>query len=805
MKAAKSILLACFFWLNLMTFAGIKTTYNSQTRSKFNFNNEWKFSLTDSVRYLKADYNDSNWRTLNLPHDWSVEFEFSEKNTGRNAFLPGGIGWYRKTFVPGKEFAGKQIEIQFDGIYKDSRIWVNGFPVFAQHDGYTSFYLDITELVHVGEKNTIAVRVDNSVQPNCRWYSGSGIYRNVWLTVTNPTHIETWGTFIATPEVSATEAIVSIQTSIKNIDEAKEITLETALFNAEGKEVTRTASAHYLGRFQQSNIAQNLTVPSPKLWSPSSPYIYSAVSTIKENGVVVDQYHSTFGIRTLTFDADKGFFINGENLKMKGVCLHHDAGVLGAAVPDEVWLRRLKELRAIGCNAIRTSHNPTSPEFMDMCDQLGFLVMDEFVDKWDNASTDNVFFDEPFADPMFSEEWKKNFGETIRRDRNHPSVIMWSVGNENHSPGTDDENHGMKNYGAFVRSMDPTRPVISGMERGKDKPVAEKVNDIIETCRFMDVIALNYGEQWCKLIADKKPGKPYVSTESYVYFNSELEKRFANIERSPWIDVMENDNNMGLFLWVGIDYLGEAKKLPALGTNCGLFDMAGFRKSISYLYEAFWSDKPMVHIEVYENDADDFSKTGRWWFPQVNENWNLEKDAKVDLVTYTNCESVELYLNNKKIGTQKMADFPNWIMKWRKIAYKPGTLKAVGIRDGKAVCVSELKTAGKPIKLVINPEKTVVSPEGVVHVEVVLVDAKGNRVTNDDRKLQFQLEGNGEILGLSNGDMTCHDPFSQTDSKTTSKGKCLCILKTGKEIGDLKLTVEAEGLKTSMINIQVEN
>lgn len=766
----------------------------TEIRSKINFNNDWKFSLSDSAKYNKADFDDSNWRKLDLPHDWSAEAEFSEKNSGRNAFLPGGIAWYRKDFKMGKENESKHIEIQFDGIYRHAQIWLNGNYVGVQYDGFTSFYVDITPLILIGEKNTIAIRVDNSDVPNCRWYTGSGIYRNVWLTTANSLHVANWGTYITTPEVNSEEAKVDIRTTIENTSSDKDFVLETVISDGAGNVVGQAKTSGIAKHLRQFDVAQTVQISSPKLWSVDSPELYKAISRVKVDGKLVDEYSSTFGIRTLRFDAQKGFFLNGKNMKMKGVCLHHDAGPVGAAVPIEIWERRLENLKKIGCNAIRTSHNPTAPEFMDFCDRMGFLVMDEFVDKWEWAD---------FSDPFFHTEWQKNYGETIRRDRNHPSVILWSVENENYNAGDERQNMGLKRYGSFVRSMDPTRPVISGMARGKDKPVEEKVNDIIESCAYMDLIALNYGEQWCKLIADKNPGKPYVSTESYTYFNSGLEKRFANIERAPWIDVLENDQNMGLFLWVGIDYLGESKDWPSIASVRGLLDMAGNRKDRSYLYEAFWSDKPMVHIEVYETNADDFSNQNVWGWPPMSESWNQPKGKKVDVVTYTNCESVDLYLNNKKIGTQKLADFPNWIMKWREIAYKPGTLRAVGKQDGKAVCEFELKTAGKPAGIILKADKSVLSPGRIAHVELNLVDAKGIRIPNDDRMLEFQLEGNGEILGLTNGDVNCIDSFSQKHARPTYRGKCLCILKAGKNPGNLKLTVSSNGIPLSSVNLTV--
>lgn len=781
---------------------------NLKVREKQNFNKEWKFILADSSVYETADFDDSNWRHLSLPHDWSIEHDFNKENSGRNAWLPGGIGWYRKQFTLSETYKNKHIEIQFDGVYRHAHVWVNGEHVGNQYDGYTSFYFDISPFLKFGEPNVIAVKVDNSVQPNCRWYTGSGIYRNVWLTVTDPLHVNNWGTYITTPEVFKEEAIVNIETTIENFRGKVNFSLETSLYNPEGVKVGFASSIVDASLMKQYEVSQKIIIQSPKLWSPKTPHLYKAITKIVVDDKVVDDYKSTFGIRTIEFDAEKGFFLNGENMKIKGVCLHHEAGVLGAAVPIEIWQRRLRKLKEMGCNAIRTAHNPASPEFMDLCDEMGFMVMDEFVDKWyDNVPyansnlKSNFFNPNGFGDPNFYLEWEKNYKQTVLRDRNHPSVIIWSVGNENHSPGDMRQNAGLKKYASFVRTLDPTRPVISGMERYKDGNPSEKVDDILETTKFMDIIAMNYGEQWVKEIGSRNPDKPYLSAESYIYFNSTPTKRFANIERLPWFDVLDNEFNMGLFLWSGIDYLGESKTYPTLGSSSGLIDIAGFRKERSYLYEALWTNKPMVRIAVYEGNADDFSTSGRWDWPPINETWNLETGKAYDLVTYTNCESVNLYLNGKKIGNKKLADFPNWIMKWRQINYQPGTIKAVGVINGKEVCDFELKTTGKPHKIDFKIYKNDISVNDIIPVEIRVLDKKGNPISNHDIELNFQVEGNGEIIALSNGDLKDTTPFKNKYSRSTNRGKCLVVLKAQNKSGNLKLKVSSKNLKQQVLSI----
>lgn len=784
------------------------TAQQESPREKKNINANWKFELSDNSDYSKTEFDDANWRVLNLPHDWSIEGKIEKSNSGRNAWMPGGIAWYRKTVFVEKTAINKEIKIEFDGVYKNSSLWVNGHYVGSQHDGYTSFYFDITPFLNFGSENKIALKVDNSTIPNCRWYSGSGIYRNVWLTTTNKLAISQWGTFVTTPKITKELAKIAIETSIKNSDKAVKFDLETTVYNHADQKVAFVKSTRKIGNRTSNKVHQTLEVKNPELWSLEKPVLYTAKTLVKSNGKIIDQYETKFGIRTTQFHAKKGFFLNGENLKLKGVCLHHEAGVFGAAVPIEIWQRRLQKLKDMGCNAIRTAHNPTAPEFLDLCDEMGFLVMNEFVDKWnidlstiDIKKFQNSFFNPTsFFDPYFEYEWEKNYKGTIQRDRNHPSVIIWSVGNENHSPGTVEQIEGLKRYTSFVRSLDPTRPVISGMERGKDGVPSEKVEAIIETCKEMDLIALNYGEQWCKEIGKQNPGMPYVSTESYVYFNSTPEKRFANIERSPWLDVLDNEHNMGLFLWVGVDYLGESKTWPNLGTNCGLLDRGGFRKEISYLYEAFWSEKPMVRIAVYEGDADDFSKTGKWWFPAIKESWNRKEGEKVDLVTYTNCESVDLYLNGEKLGNKKLADFSNWIVKWKKISFKKGNLRAVGIIKGKEVCEFELNSVGKPHHIEVS-QSDKNETQGIVQLEVSVVDRKGNLIYDDASLLNFELEGAAEIIAIDNGDTNYHGNFRNLKTSKTNKGKCLVVVKKKDNSDAIKVTIRSKGLKTKTIKL----
>ncbi|AQQ09900.1 Beta-galactosidase [Sedimentisphaera cyanobacteriorum] len=756
--------------------------------ARHNFNSEWRFHLGDGD-FKSPEFDSSSWRKLSLPHDWSTEGEFSKDNPTRNANLPGGIGWYIKKFSIPAEHTEKQVELEFGGIYRHSEVWINGRSLGMQYDGYTTFYHDITDYVNFGAENTVAVRVDNSEHPNCRWYSGSGIYRNTWLTFRNPLHITNWGTYITTPEVSSKKASVKIETAVKNDGKKKDFSLRTEIYGPEGNKI-KQISTEKTARFKEKlKINQKIEVDSPKLWSTQRPQLYKAVSIVSSDGETKSRRETRFGIRRLRFDAEEGFFLNGKNLDFKGVCLHHEAGTLGAAVPKGVWQRRLENLRDIGCNAIRTAHNPPSQEFLDICDELGFLVMDEFVDKWEN---------EKFADEHFREEWRDNYLNTIKRDRNHPCVVMWSVGNENLPAGSKEQNGYLKMLGGFVRYHDPTRPVVSGMRRGGDYNVEKKVENILKSCEYMDLIALNYGEQWADELAETNPDKPFVSTESYTYFNSSDKRRYAKIESAPWLDAARSDFNTGVFLWVGIDYLGESG-WPKIGSKAGLFDIAGFRKASSYLYEAFWSDKPSIYAAVYKQDPDDFSKTGQWGWPNLTESWNFEDKQTADLAVYTNCKKAALYLNDKKIGEKKLADFPNGIVKFKGVSYEKGVLRAAGIENGEEVCNYELKTSGEPAKVRLTAEDTP-REDGICHIRAEVVDSEGRVVKHAENELEFSADGGGEIIALSNGDVTSHRSFSETSLWSAYKGRVLCIVRVEGE-KPLRIKAGSEGLESGRIQI----
>ncbi len=761
-------------------------------RRKTLLDKNWRFSQEDSLEHHKREFDDSQWRRLNLPHDYSIEGDFDESRTGRNAFLPAGTAWYRKTFSLPVEDEGKRVLVQFDGVYRDAEIWINGDSLGVRHDGYMSDYYDLTPYMKFGEDNVLSVRVDNSLQPNCRWYSGSGIYRHVWLIVTDRLCVQNWGVSVVCSNIAPEKADVSIRTTVCNAtSQTQTFELRTTILDPQGREAAVVHSTAQVGPRAQTDVEQAACLSAPALWSLEQPNLYVARIAVLRGGQVVDDYATHFGVRTLEYDKDRGFLLNGQSVKFKGVCLHHDAGSVGAAVPEPVWQRRLEILKAFGCNAVRTSHNPCASELMDMYDRMGFLVMDEFTDK--------------FCGPWnreFENEWPKIFANTIARDRNRPSVAMWSVGNEFGIPGTDYSIDWLSRLVRFVHDLEPTRPAISGVERFRDIDVDERVKTLLDTFAFQDFFCMNYGEQWYEAMRAKDASRPILSAESYTYYGSTPTFRNACVERNPWLDVLAHDWVMGSFLWAGIDYLGEAT-WPRIGSVSGLFYTTGFAKPKAHLLKSLWSDEPMVYLAVYEGDPNE-QASYPWSSPALAESWTHpgKEGQTVDLAIYTTCETVELILNGRSLGEKRLADFPNRIVKWLGVPYEPGTIRALGKRGGKEICSFELRTAG-PAAIRMAADRSQLAADGrdACHVEVELTDERGVRVPNSDRELVFRIGGPGRILGLDGGDLYCHDSFADKSRRKTFQGRCLAILQASEEAGTIRLEAEGPGLKKQSIEI----
>jgi len=768
---------------------------------------DWKFFLGDDKGASASLYNDGSWRLLDLPHDWSIEGQFSKDapTGGGGGYLPTGIGWYRKQFTLPSITKGKQVSIQFDGVYMNSEVWINDHYLGKRPYGYIGFNYDLTPYLIPG-KNTIAVRVDNSEQPNSRWYSGSGIYRHVWLNITNPLHIAQWGTYITTPDVSAASATVSIKTNVENIGtETKNVTLTSTIYDENGRDAGTTVTAVLLAAKSPGTFSAQIQVASPKLWSVDEPHLYTLRSVLKSGKKVVDEYTSTFGIRRLEYSAVNGFMLNGKRIKMNGVCLHHDGGCVGAAVPLKIWETRLKLLKDMGCNAIRTSHNPVAPEVLDLCDKMGFLVMDEAFDVWESGKVKNDYH-------LYFDEWsQKDVTDQIHRDRNHPSVVLWSAGNEIPDQTSDKGVELLKGLLATFHNEDPTRPVTTA----NDDIAADSNSTKLAFMEAEDIVGYNYVDRWHErrelyysIDRYNHPNWKMIGTESESLrnaaeyslgtdINTVRPNYIAGISRPEllWKFVAVHDYVIGDFMWTGIDYLGEAR-WPGKGSSSGEIDMTNLPKDGYYFYQSQWTQKPVLHLLPH-------------W------NWKGREGQVIPVLAYTNCDTVELFVNGKSYGI-KVQEFPRQgnAFKWNKyakpevnmttsdlhltwdVAYQPGTLKAVGHKNGKQVIVEEIHTTGKPSALKIITDSTAVNADGkdvaLIHIDVV--DEQGNVVPDADNLINFTVTGNGKLLGVDNGNQRDDDSF-KLDHRKAFKGHAYAVIQSGRTAGKITVTVQSEGLK----------
>ena len=593
------------------------------------FDADWKFIKQDIAQASAANYNDKSWRSLNVPHDWSIEYPFNRANTsGRGGgYVETGIGWYRKSFVLNTTESNQQFFIEFDGVMMNSDVWINGYHLGKRPYGYISFQYELTKHLNFGKDkvNVLAVRADNSLQPASRWYTGSGIYRHVKLISTGTTHIDKWGVFVTTPKISTDKATVHAQIQVLNQSAASNnIVIETSIMAPNGSVVSNNQLKLSIAAAQQKIVDQDLTVTQPQLWTLEKTNQYTAIVTVKANNKIIDTYKTIFGIRTIQFDAEKGFLLNGNAVKIKGVCLHHDGGAFGSAVPLGVWEKRILALKELGVNGIRTSHNPVAPEFLSLCDQLGMLVMNETFDTWNakKSSADNGY------NLYFTDWWERDTKDQVLRDRNHPSVVIYSIGNEIHDNLNDST--GFRKYKMqqdLVHSLDSTRPVTMALFRPGISRVYE--NGFAET---MDIVGQNYRENELVALHEKKPTLKQIGTEN-------------RTEQAAWIPFRDKPYIAGQFLWTGIDYIGESD-WPAVVHGSGLLDRTGFVRHLGYQRKSWWSNEPMVYTMRKEGNAG----AGEWindWSPTDVDTYD---EAKVQV--FSNCDEVELFLNDISQGVK---------------------------------------------------------------------------------------------------------------------------------------------------------
>jgi beta-galactosidase len=763
------------------------------------FDFDWKFTLADVPEAKNPAFDDAGWADVQLPHDWSIAQPFVENSwrLGSMAFLPGGVGWYRKTFEVPAEQEGKRIYIHFDGVYHRSDVYVNGKHAGFHPYGYTGFEYDVTPHIRFGKKNVIAVRVDHSDSPTSRWYSGSGIYRHVRLKMLNPVHISGWGTYVTTPRIEKKSADVAVRTSVENHSEqSRTVVLESEIRTSEGSVAAQVSSSVSLKGEGTEDVSQRLSVANPRLWSTDAPVLYTLVSTVRENGEIIDHYETPFGIRDIRFDSDKGFFLNGKPFKMKGMNLHQDAGSLGTAVPDRSLERRLQILKEYGCNAIRCSHNPPAPEFLDLCDRLGFLVIDEAFDKWKSG----------YYAQFFDEWWEKDLSAMLLRDRNHPSVVLWSIGNEvaEQNDTTQTGVRRLKMLQDFVHKTDPTRKVTMAIAPNDIKKRTYNATGFSDA---LDVVGCNYQEQFFADDHERYPSRIIFASEVFPYYRSSRERVREYEERNPWYDTGNNDFVFGYFVWAGVDYLGESSGWPSKGWPTCPFDVCMFERPMGTFLRAVWSeDKPVLNIAVVDQSLNLDPGKDHWTWPKIASHWTFPQyiGEVLHVQTITNCEEVELWVNQTSMGRRKLAGYSNNTISWRAF-YVPGKITAKGYRNGVEVISCELSTAGKPAKIELIADRPVIAADGqdISHVTVRLLDEKGVVVPNDDRTVTFTVEGHGKLIGLDNADLRSNEP-PKGNTRTTYFGKALAIIQSSRTKGAIRLTAQTDGLPEAVVVIAGE-
>lgn len=740
-----------------------------------NFDGGWKFRLGDSPGAEAAGFEDLGWRTVDVPHDWSIEGDFNKQAPAGQggAFLPAGIGWYRKSFRLAQSDSGNRVFIDFDGVMANSDVWVNGFHLGKRPYGYVSFRYDLTGHLNFGAKgNVIAVRADNSRQPASRYYTGAGINRHVRLVVSNPVHVAHWSTFVTTPRVSAAAATVHVKTEVVN--ESASARAVTVAIEVAGKKVT---AVQRLSAGERAVVERDVEVQSPRRWNLDDPQMYDAAVRISEGGQVVDSEQVPFGIREYHFDADTGFWLNGKNFKIKGVCLHADASALGTAVPIRAWRRRLEALRQIGVNAIRTAHNPVSPDFLDLADRMGFLVMTEMFDVWTVAKN-------PYDYHLDFRDWSViDTRDTVMRDRNHPSIILYSAGNEIHdTPKADLAKEILASLVKTFHEADPTRPVTQALFRPN---VSHDYDNGLAD--MLDVIGQNYRENEILAAHNAKKTRKIIGTE-----NGHL--------RKAWLPMRDHPAYSGQFLWAGIDYLGEGRIWPIISGSFGLLDRTGALKPLGMERQSWWSEKPVVHIvrrvgqgerqatdPGYEPDP----TVGRLSYPLRNDwtpaNLGLH-DENVEV--YSNCASVELLGNGRSLGVKSLPADAS-ARTWR-VPFEAGTIRAA-CGDGKTF--EELQTAGKAARIVLSADRPTITNawDDVVYITAKVVDANGVLVPGASDKITFSVTGPGKLLATDNGDNTSLEPFLGS-TRSAFFGSCVGIVRATQGTGAMQVTASASGL-----------
>lgn len=822
----------CFFLL-LPSFLCVK----SYAFERHLWDEGWRFALHSDDKPHETTFDDHAWRVLDLPHDWAIEGDFYALNpSGANGgALPGGIGWYRKHLNLNDNDASSRYVLHFDGAYMNTSVYVNGQLVGMRPYGFISFSYDITPYLKKQGDNVVAVKVDNSKQPNSRWYTGCGIYRHVYLMKSSDIRIEEWGVQALT-EVKKGKGKVSLNTKIENPGgRSRRVIVHQTLWNKAHQMVSKASKACQV-EAKGATISQLLNVNKPQLWSLESPNLYTVTTEIEENGRILDRDTISIGLRNIAFDVKKGFFLNGKNIKINGVCLHGDLGCLGTAINEDALYRQLLMMKDMGVNAIRCSHNPPAPELLNLCDSMGLLVMDEAFDSWMQGKTTYDY-------SIYFKTWaERDLRDMVLRDRNHPSIILWSIGNEvleqwNKTKSTtvalEDVNILLNNsrdktllsttdtlnasakltqfLASIVRRYDPTRLISAGCNEVSP-------NNNLFKSGALDVIGFNYHQKKVADVPQNFPGKPFIMTETvsalhtrgYYRMPSDSLYRWPTHKRpftepsfmcssydnscaywgstheQTWDIVKHTPYCSGQFIWTGFDYIGEPTpfNFPARSSYFGIVDLAGFPKDVYYLYQSEWTNKPVLHV-----------------FPH----WNWIEGQAIDLWCYYNqADEVELFINGKSQGVRKKSNEHEYHVVWH-VTYEPGEVRVVARKNGKQVNEKTIRTAGAPHHIRLTSNRNVLKANGrsLSFVTVEVVDKEGNLCPWADQNIQFSLTGEGKIAGVDNG-----SPFSlerfQANSRHAFFGKCMVVVQAGKAPSVIKLTAKGVDLQPQTIEIKSE-
>jgi beta-galactosidase len=737
-----------------------------QSRTKVRIDEGWKLLAgSNPTDAQNTSYSDASWTTTNVPNDMSNALVGTSSSTD-----PGQKGWYRKHFTAPTGASGKMVIIQFDGVYHDAVVYINGAKVASQEYGYVSFKADITKYLNLTGDNVLAVFVDNKTTQTSRWYSGSGIFRHVWMITTDSVHVKNWGTAITTPGAAASKSTVKINTEVTNETSASATrTLVTVICDSTGKRIDSVSTPITVAANTTTKFSQSIDITNPNLWSPEKPYVYNAYTKIMNGTTLTDDYVTPFGIRNITYSTS-GFFINGVNTKMKGICMHHTMVPVGSAVPEQIWVRVINELKASGTNSIRTSHAPMAPEFYDLCDNMGMLVMDEWCDKWKDQWAGSYYQD-------WDNVWKADLTLFLERDRNHPSIYIWSYGNE---VATSASGGAMPQYeydmsGTIVpvaKAIDSSRPYTHAVVNGfsADWP------GYVKLAQYEDIVGVNYNDGGYTTGISDGPNVVWIGTEQYPY-------------GTTWNNCKSKAQVFGEHIWTGMDYLGE---VSPMGENSGFLDVCAFRKTWFYYRKSIIGSDPVVKLGVGST-----STSGAWVTPTLSESWN--QSGSQNVVAYSNCQSVSLYLNGTLVGTKTYSAGTPSVSQWT-VTWASGTLKVVGSNSGTQVAVDSLITVGAASKLVIESDRTTLYADGddVANIDVYITDANGNHVWNATNTITYSVSGNGRGYGIGTGDLTKASNFSGS-SHAAYEGRAYLPVQSTTTPGTITVSATASGLTAGSI------